>query len=491
MSARPEVVIVGAGPAGIRAAQTLVAAGIRPIVLDENARWGGQIYRQPPADAGFARSKQTLYGFEAAKADAVHTTMAALLPQIDYRPDTLVWACDPADPSADAVNASQGASRGQRLHTMHAGREIAVPFTHLLIASGATDRVLPVPGWTLPGVYTLGGAQVALKAQGCAIGERVVFAGTGPLLYLVAYQYVKAGANVVAVLDTSEFAAQVKATPRLLNQPGTLAKGLYYVGWLRARGVRIEHGVTLNGIDGTAGVRAVRWQRDGREHTLGCTALGLGFGLRPETQLADLAGCRFVFDDLNQCWLPARDAAGRSSQAGIYLAGDGAGIAGADAAEMAGRRVALAMLEDLGIAAPSLPGAPDALTLERRLASIRRFRVGIEQAFALPADPSAQWPDDMLVCRCEEIDARTLRECVRHDGVTEINRLKALTRVGMGRCQGRMCGEAACHLLAEATGQTLSQVGRLRAQAPIKPIPIAPMLFDENVAAIPEEARDE
>ncbi|MCI3206909.1 MULTISPECIES: FAD/NAD(P)-binding oxidoreductase [Pandoraea] len=469
-----DVVIVGAGPAGIRAAQTLVAAGVRPIVLDENMRWGGQIYRQPPADAGFARSKQTLYGFEAAKADAVHNAMAALLPQVDYRPETLVWACDP-----------------KRLHTMHGGRETAVPFSHLIIASGATDRVLPLPGWTLPGVYTLGGAQVALKAQGCAIGERVVFAGTGPLLYLVAYQYAKAGANVVAVLDTSAFVTQAKAAPRLLSQPSTFAKGVYYVGWLRARGVRIETGVTLDGIDGTAGVRAIRWQRDGREQSLECSAVGLGYGLRPETQLADLAGCRFVFDELNRCWLPERDAAGRSSQPGIYLAGDGAGIAGADAAELAGRRAALALLEDLGIAAPAMADAPDAATIERKLASIRRFREGIEQAFALPEDPASQWPDDMLVCRCEEVTARTLRDCARLDGVTEINRLKALTRVGMGRCQGRMCGEAACHVLAEASGQTFAQVGRLRAQAPIKPIPIAPMLFDENVAAIPEEARDE
>ncbi|WP_237165114.1 NAD(P)/FAD-dependent oxidoreductase [Pandoraea vervacti] len=475
MAARDlNVVIVGAGPAGIRAAQTLVTAGVRPVVLDENMRWGGQIYRQPPENAGFTRSKQALYGFEAAKADAVHNAMAALLPQVDYRPETLVWACDP-----------------KRLHTMHGGREIPVAFSHLIIASGATDRVLPLPGWTQPGVYTLGGAQVALKAQGCAIGEQVVFAGTGPLLYLVAYQYAKAGANVVAVLDTSAFAAQAKAAPRLLNQPATFAKGLYYVGWLRARGVRIEHGVTLEGIDGTNGVRAIRWQRAGRRHALECSAVGLGYGLRPETQLADLAGCRFVFDDLNRCWLPERDAAGRSSQPGIYLAGDGAGIAGADAAELAGRRAALALLEDIGIAAPSVPGAPDAATLERKLASIRRFREGIEQAFALPEDPAARWPDDMLVCRCEEVSARTLRECVRVDGVTEVNRLKALTRVGMGRCQGRMCGEAACHVLADASGQTFAQVGRLRAQAPIKPIPIAPMLFDENVAAIPDEARDE
>ncbi|MBW8835539.1 MAG: FAD-dependent oxidoreductase, partial [Burkholderia sp.] len=154
------VVIVGAGPAGVRAAETLVAAGVRPIVIDENARWGGQIYRQPPANGGFERSKKTLYGFEAHKADALHTTMAALLPHIDYRPDTLAWACEAG-----------------RLDTLAAGREVSVPFSHLIIASGATDRVLPLPGWTLPGVYTLGAAQVALKAQGCVIGRRVVLAG--------------------------------------------------------------------------------------------------------------------------------------------------------------------------------------------------------------------------------------------------------------------------------------------------------------------------
>lgn len=477
MSSGQQVVIVGAGPAGIRAAQTLVAAGIRPIVLDENARWGGQIYRQPPADAGFRRSKATLYGFESKKADAVHEAMRALLPQIDYRPDTLVWSCE-----------------GRRLDTMCNGREASVTFTQLVIASGATDRVLPVPGWTLPGVYTLGGAQVALKAQGSAIGRRVVLAGTGPLLYLVAYQYVKAGARIEAVLDTSAWSNQVAAVPKLISQPSTFAKGVYYVAWLKARGVRVERDVTLVGIDGPEGVAGIRFKPshdNGRIETIACDAVGLGFGLRPETQLADLAGCRFRFDALNGCWLPERDAAGRSSVAGIYLAGDGAGIAGADAAELAGRRAALALLDDLGIAHPADAKGLDAATLERRLQRIAVFRAGIEAAFAPSSQPAKQWPDEMTVCRCEEVDAGTLRHCIRGGEASEINRLKALTRVGMGRCQGRMCGEAAIALLSEETGCSVESVGRLRSQAPIKPIPISPMLFDDDVAAIPEEARDE
>ncbi|SFU02428.1 FAD/NAD(P)-dependent oxidoreductase [Paraburkholderia aspalathi] len=477
MSNEHRVVIVGAGPAGVRAAETLVAAGVKPIVLDENARWGGQIYRQPPESGAFQRSKKALYGFEAHKADALHTTMASLLPHLDYRPDTLAWACAPG-----------------RLDTLHAGREISVPFSHLIIASGATDRVLPVPGWTLPGVYTLGAAQVALKAQGCAIGQRVVLAGTGPLLYLVAYQYVKAGAQVVAVLDTSPLSQQIAAAPKLAWQPATFAKGLYYVGWLKMHGVRIERDVNLIGIRGDQGVSAIEWRSStvgSKTETLACDAVGISFGLKPETQLADLAGCRFRFDTHNRCWLPELDPAGRSTVRGIYLAGDGAGIAGADAAELAGRRTALALLDDLGIAHPRGPGMRDAAALDRSLQRIAVFRQGIEAAFAPPAKCAAQWPDDMTVCRCEEIDAGTLRRCIRGGEANEINRLKALTRVGMGRCQGRMCGEAALTLLAEETGKPLEDVGRLRSQPPVKPIPLSPAMYADDVTEIPEEARDE
>ncbi|AQH02286.1 FAD/NAD(P)-binding oxidoreductase [Burkholderia sp. KK1] len=473
MSEAHRVAIVGAGPAGVRAAQTLVAAGLRPVVIDENARWGGQIYRQPPADAGFRRSASTLYGFEAKKAEAVHDTMATLLPHIDYRPDTLAWACEP-----------------NRLDTLHAGREASVPFTHLIIASGATDRIVPLPGWTLAGVYTLGGAQVALKAQGCAIGSRVVLAGTGPLLYLVAYQYVKAGANVAAVLDTSPFSRQAAAAPRMLNQPSTFAKGLYYVGWLHARGVRIERGVTLDSIDGDGDgeVSGIRWRTHrGDARALDCDAVGMGFGLRPETQLADLAGCRFRFDALNRCWLPERDAAGRSSVPNVYLAGDGAGIAGADAAELAGRRAALALLEDIGVAS----NRHHAMKLEHELGRIAAFRAGIEHAFAPPADAAQSWPDDLVVCRCEDVTAGAMRACIRSGLATEVNRLKALTRIGMGRCQGRMCGESAVALLCAETGKTPADAGRLRSQAPVKPIPITPMLYDDGVQMQPEEAHDE
>ena len=445
-----QAVIVGAGPAGVRAAQTLVAHGVRPVVVDEAPRWGGQIYRQPPA--GFTRTKQALYGFEAGRADALHSAMAGILDRVDYRPDTLVWSAE-----------------GGRLDLLHRGRMGTLPYSQLIVATGATDRVLPFPGWTLPGVYTLGAAQVALKFQGCAIGTRVVFAGTGPLLYLIAYQYAKAGAKVVAVLDTASLGDKAAALPAMLRQPALFAKGLYYLGWLRAHGVPVQQGVRLARASGEEQVTAMHWRQSGHARSIDCDAVGFGYALRPETQLADLLGCRFRYDALQRGALPERDSAGRSSVPGVYLAGDGAGIMGADAAEWAGERAALALLADAGRPMDTARAA----LLEERLARITAFRHGLERAFPFPAEWAANAPDDLVICRCEEITAGQLRQCVSDTGAREMNRLKALTRVGMGRCQGRTCGVAAAEILAHACALPPDAVGRLRGQAPIKPLPLA------------------
>ncbi|RZJ12842.1 MAG: FAD/NAD(P)-binding oxidoreductase [Acidovorax sp.] len=448
-------VIVGAGPAGIRAAQTLVAHGVRPVVVDEAARSGGQIYRRPPAH--FARSPQTLYGTEASRATDLHTTFDSLQTHIDYQPDSLVWN-----------------AQGGQLDVLHGPTQTTrtVPYSQLIVASGATDRVLPMPGWTLPGVYTLGGAQVALKFQGCTIGRNMVLMGTGPLLYLVAYQYAKAGAKagvkVAAVLDTARFADQLAALPDMLTQPAVLAKGLYYVGWLRAHGVAVHTGVRPVRVEGDTRVNAVVWSDGQAEHTVPCDAVGFGYALRSETQLADLLGCRFAWAPMHRAHLPERDSAGRTSVAGVYLAGDGAGIMGADAAEWAGERAALALLADHG----AKVDAARAAELERKLTRLMPFRQGLERAFPFPADWAANAPDALVVCRCENVTAGELRACARDAGADEMNRLKALTRVGMGRCQGRMCGVAGAEILAQATGKPVELVGRLRGQAPIKPIPI-------------------
>ena len=452
----PRIVVVGGGPAGVRAAQALVEAGVRPIVIDEGRRDGGQIYRRQPE--GFTRSHATLYGSEAAKAQALHRSFDALREHIDYRSETLAW------------NVTTG-----QLHTAHtpSGETAALGFDALIVCAGATDRLMPVPGWHHAGCYSLGAAQIALKAQACAIGSRVVFTGSGPLLYLVAAQYVKAGARVDAVLDTSPAVPTLGALRGLLKRPRLLLRGLALKASLRLAGVTLLNAVEPVRIDGSpdGGVSGlvVRDAR-GAEHAFACDAVGMGWHLRAETQLADLARCEFTFEPLSRQWLPRIDACGRSSTAGVYLAGDGARILGADGAEAAGRLAALAALHDLNHARGQALFASEQTRLQRTLATMNDFREGLAQAFPWPHAHAAALPDDAVVCRCEAVTAGELRRSVLEFGSQEVNRAKAFSRVGMGRCQGRYCGHAAAEIVAAAASIPVEQIGRLRGQAPVKPL---------------------
>lgn len=455
MSEPMQPVIVGAGPAGIRAAERLVRSGLRPIVLDEGQRAGGQIYRRPLIDDG--RSYRSRYGSEAGKAQRLHRAFEALLPAIDYRPETLVWN----------ISAPE---RGNQLDILSSGVHRQIGFSQLILCTGATDRVLPFPGWTTPGVYTLGASQTALKAQGCTIGDRVAFMGSGPLLYLVAWQYMKAGARVEAVLDTAPLASKRHLLSLAAHAPRIVALGLFYGLQLQLAGVKIRYGVRPEAVLGKGQVEGLRYRRrtlkGERVETVACDALAYGFALRPETQLADLAGCRFRFDERDRVWLPERDALGRTSRTDVYVAGDGSGIAGADAAEISGELAAAALLQDRGqlsVEAARLVAARDAILRQRDI---------LERAFPFPDDWFETMPDETTLCRCEEISVAEGRRAIASGSVGEINRLKALSRVGMGRCQGRMCSAAAAELLSSACGVAAGKVGRLRAQAPVKPIPL-------------------
>ncbi|MDA0230822.1 MAG: FAD/NAD(P)-binding oxidoreductase [Proteobacteria bacterium] len=449
MSSTENILIIGAGPAGTRAAEILVRQGLRPIVVDDAPASGGQVYRRQPP--GFRRSAKLRYGFEAAKAEALHATFDALRERVDYRPETSVWSIE-----------------NNVAFTIGPNGVTRIPFAALLLCTGGVDRILPIPGWTLPGAFTLGGAQIALKAQGCAIGTRVAFMGSGPLLYLVAYQYAHAGAKVAAVLDTARLRDALPVIPGLLAGGTTLAKGLWYQNWLRFKGIPLKRGIRPVAVDGEDRVSGLRFHdAKGRERRIDCDAMAFGWGVKPECQLAELAGCDMRFDAAARQWLPECDAEGRSSAEAVYLAGDGAGVMGADAAEYRGELAALALLADRGLAAHA--GRRE--YLKTRLRRLMRFRIALERALPYPAGLAAALADDTIVCRCEGVTAGDIRQSqsLKPD---EINRAKAYTRLGMGRCQGRMCGIAAAEILAHRKGVGLAEVGRLRGQAPIKPLHI-------------------
>jgi NADPH-dependent 2,4-dienoyl-CoA reductase/sulfur reductase-like enzyme len=450
------VVIVGGGPAGVRAAERLVAHGIAPILIDEAPRIGGRIYQQPPQAPGFRRKPEALYGFEAKKAVALAAAFAQIQERIDYRPASTVF-----DISDD------------RLILLRDDQREEIGFDRLILATGAMDRIMPLPGWTLPGVYTLGGAQIALKHQGCAIGHRVAFLGAGPLLYLAAYQYAKAGANVAAVVTTAPWLNLGANLLGMAAQAKTAAKGAYYVAKLKAWRVPLMAAATPSRVLGTDSVSGLEVLADGRLHTIDCDAVALGYGLKSESQLAELAGTQFAFDRVHNQWLPRTDDHGRAvGREGVYLAGDGAGIHGADAAELRGRIAASALLQDLGIA---LHDADDHAALKRW----HRFRLALEQAMPFPSHLAKDLPDDTILCRCETITAGEVRKAA-DQGLREINRLKAATRLGMGRCQGRVCGIASAEVLAARLGVSVDSIGRLRSQPPVKPVPIDALSEDAS-----------
>lgn len=451
-SEAPKVVIVGAGPAGIRAAQLLVGAGIKPIVIDEGQKGGGQIYRRPPP--GFTRTPDQLYGSEARKAVALHAVFDRMVTagDIDYHPQSSVLA-----------------TAGNLLQVLTPRGRKDFTYDRLILATGAMDRLAPIAGWQAPGVYSLGATQIALKAQGVALGEKIVLAGSGPLLTLVAAQLLKAGADIAAILDTSSLRDQMAGLPGMLARPALVLRGLL----MRAKlGLLYHAGVKLDRIESNErGPIAMHW-RDarGRAKATACDMVGLGWHLRAETQLAGLAGCTFDYDQSWSQWLPRTDRMGRASER-LYLAGDGLRILGADGAEVAGRLAATACLADMG-----LP-APDATGDLRRLDRLERFARGLSRAFPWPRDMVRAIDDETIVCRCEGVTAGQLRESVSYGG-GEANRVKSLGRVGMGRCQGRFCQIAGAELVAEKAGIEVCDAGRLREQAPVRPLPIGAWVRD-------------
>ncbi|MFD2237148.1 NAD(P)/FAD-dependent oxidoreductase [Aureimonas populi] len=446
-----DLVVIGAGPAGMAAATLAAEGGASTLLVDENAAPGGQIYRGIGATP---LQRRELLGEDYWKGEALTKAFAAS--KAAYFPRASVWQLSP--------DLELGISSG--------GRTAVVQARRVVMATGAMERPFPVKGWTLPGVMTAGAAQILLKTSGLAADGKVVLAGSGPLLWLIAAQYLESGKRFEAILDTtpgSNWAGALADLPRFLASP-YLAKGLRLMAKVR-RKARVLTGVTALEALGSGRLSGVRYTRGGKTREIEADHLFLHQGVVPNINMASASGCELDFDPRQLAWKPKLDEWGRTSVAGISVAGDGAEIAGAEAAAERGRIAGLDALAALG--------RISAAERDRRAGPVRavlsrydRGRAFLDRLYQ-PAQHFRVAGDDTLACRCEEVTGGQIRDAVKALNITGPNQLKSFLRCGMGPCQGRLCGLTVSETIAEARCVSAETVGYYRLRAPVKPITLA------------------
>lgn len=452
-----DLAIVGAGPAGMAAAAEAASLGARTILFDENPGPGGQIYRAIERNEP---AKRAFLGSDYWKGGGV--LQPFLQCDATYVPQALVWSVEQKETDAKTV-VELRVSAGGNSSIVHARR--------VIFATGAMERPMPIRGWTLPGVMTIGAAQIALKSSGLVPDGRVVLAGSGPLLYLFADQLLRAGGNLVAVLDTtprSNWTKALRSLPSFLASP-YLLKGLSLLVAVR-RSVPVLTGVAAIEILGEDRADVIRFEARGRIQELGVDSIFLHQGVVPGNSLANATGCLLEWNDRQKCFQPQLDRRGRSSLSSIFIAGDGGGIGGALVAEVCGRIASLAACLDL---------FPDNLRQiqprlnkqEKQRRSLSRGRAFIDMLYQPALLFRAPTDRETIVCRCEEVTVGAIRDAAVHN-VVGPNQLKTMLRCGMGPCQGRMCAATITEILADAQQRSPVDVGTYRLRTPIKPIPL-------------------
>ncbi len=464
-----DLAIVGGGPAGLAAMDLADECGLSCVLIDENSSLGGRIFHGIETDG-----QDHLYGTDATwartlVADAKHAgsiLTGRTVFDITHHDDGPINIHILGDEGAETVLARR-----------------------LLIATGATERPFAFPGWTLPGVMTAGGVQTLLKGAAVVPDGPVVLAGSGPLLLLVALQLKRAGAQIAALLDTTPAANAMAAAPLLASAAFSgfaVWRGLGLLMAIRAQSIPVYRGVTKLVAHGEDTVASVEFEHGRGRRRFECRLLVTHLGILPDTQAARLAGCRLRWEPALPGWVPIVDSYGNTSRSGIMIAGDAAGIGGAESARHAGRVAATEAATQLGAISMGERDhriAPDLARLKR----LGRERAFLDRLFLPPERLRVPTDDGTIVCRCEEITAGELRAQAA-GGVCEINQVKAITRCGMGPCQGRVCGVLAADIIADAMGAAVESVGYLRVRPPLKPVPLDVLAARAEIATPPPEA---
>lgn len=451
-----DVIAIGGGPAGMSVATETARHGLTTALIDEQPAVGGQIYRAIDDVTTRRAADLTMLG-----ADYAHGTSVAdafRKSGADHISGHTVWQL--------GQDGSLWSTDGEKAQAFKA--------SHIVLATGALERPVPVPGWTLPGVMTAGAAQILLKTSGMIPDGPVLIAGCGPLLLLVADQLIRAGADVKAIAETTKFSNYMRGAPHLLRATKSwpyLKKGLKLRKSINDAGVPIYGGTHDIRIEGDDRAQRISFVAGGKRRTFEDVTVLLHQGVVPNTQASRQLRLDLLWHKTQRYWYPQIDEWGKSSVETVFVAGDGAGVFGARAAEIKGRLCGLeiARLQDrISVATRDQHSASLVQELEDHI-SIRPL---LDAMFTPPGEILNPPDDATLVCRCEEVTAGNVREAASI-GAQGPNQLKAFYRAGMGPCQGRMCGLTVTEVLSAAHGKSPEDIGAYRIRPPLKPLTLA------------------
>jgi len=445
-----DLVIIGAGPAGLAAAVTASEYGLSTLVLDEQQLPGGQIYRSieksVPENAS-ALGKDYFYG--------ENLVQEFRRSRVDYLSGATIW-----DIGRDLTIGYLADEQARQVRAKH-----------ILIAVGAMERPVPIPGWTLPGVMGAAAADILFKSCDMVPEGPVVLAGSGPLLLLVACRLLDNGVNVAGMVETNGFSDNLKALPylpRALRASHYLIKGLSMRWKVRKSDIPIFQKAVKLRIEGEDSATALCFESRGKAQRIPARTVLLHEGVVPSLQLTRLLGCEHQWYARQRYWRPVLGDRGQTSVSGVSVAGDAGGIFGAKTAETAGKLAAIDIaftLQVLSAQERDLAAYPLLKVRDREMA-IRPF---LDTLFPPGHEALVPPNDETLVCRCEELTAGQIREAIAL-GALSPGQVKAQTRSGMGPCQGRMCGLTIAEMIAASRQVSLADVGHLRVRPPVKPI---------------------
>lgn len=427
-----QIIVVGAGPAGLAATKALVEAGAHVLLIDGDERPGGQYWRHS-ADSALPIK---------------HGELRVIThPNVEYLPSTNVWSATYRD-GVSNLNLLIGRKQEREVNTRV-----------LILATGAYDRSLPFPGWDLPGVMTAGGVQALLKSQERLVGREIVVAGTGPFLLPVAVGLIMAGVEVKAIVEASRPTAWFTKLGALTRNGGKFGDFVKFQKIIAGAKVKVHYGSAIIATHGNERVERVTLAKidrrfrikAGSESQIVCDALAVGWGFTPDLSVASALGCATRIEPRDGSLIVDVDERQATSLPGVYAAGEITGIGGSALALTEGQIAASSVADSLGLIDPT-----KAASLYERRRKQQVFANALLEIYRIKDGWITWQKEETVLCRCEEVSVGDVRKAIAELGVSDLRSAKSLTRTGMGMCQGRVCGRIVADFVAKECGRVVT-----------------------------------